>query len=94
MRKIALGMSLLAFLSVGCAPMMPAPADKIQTLPVVKMGEVPPSDTEYVLYIPSNAPIPIKISTHGTLLKNEQSVIGNTSFARDIYIYKYFESKK
>ncbi|WP_323142545.1 hypothetical protein [Massilia phyllosphaerae] len=82
-------MALMAFLSVGCAPMMPAPADKIQTLPVVKMGEAPPSDTEYVLYIPANSPIPIKIATQGTLLKNEQSALGSTSFTRDLYIYKY-----
>ncbi|TQK05546.1 hypothetical protein [Herbaspirillum sp. SJZ107] len=92
MRKTALGMALMAFLSVGCAPMMPAPADRIQTLPVVKMGEAFPSGTEYVLYIPANSPIPIKIATQGTLLKNEQSVVGSTSFTRDLYIYKYWSS--
>jgi hypothetical protein len=40
MRKICLGMAAIAFLTVGCAPLMPAPAEKIQTLPVVKMGDV------------------------------------------------------
>lgn len=85
-------MALIALLSVGCAPMTPVPADKIQTLPVVKMGEAPPSGTEYVLYIPANSPIPIKIATQGTLLKNEQSVVGTTSFTRDLYIYKYWSS--
>jgi hypothetical protein len=56
------------------------------------MGEAPPSDTEYVLYVPANSPIPLKINTRGTLFKNEQSVIGNATFARDLYIYKYWSS--
>jgi hypothetical protein len=85
-------MAVVAFLTVGCVPMMPAPAEKIQTLPVVKMGDVPPSGTEYVLYIPANSAIPLKINTRGTLLKNEQSVIGTTTFAKDLYIYKYWSS--
>ena len=92
MRKICLGLAVIAFLTAGCAPMMPAPAEKIQTRPVVKMGDVPPSGTEYVLYIPANSPIPLKVSTHGSLFKNEQSVIGTTTFAKDLYIYKYWSS--
>ena len=92
MRGIVLSMAAIAFVAVGCAPMMPAPVDKIQTLPVVNIGDVPPSGTEYVLHIPANSPIPLKINTRGTLLQNEQSVIGSTTFNKDLYIYKYWSS--
>lgn len=75
-----------------CAPMMPAPVSQIESLQVVKMGDVPPSGSEYVLHIPANSPIPVNVHARGTLLKQGQSAVGSLSFTKDVYVYKYWAS--
>lgn len=92
MKNTMIGLAAVAFLNAGCASMMPAPADKIATLPVVKMGATPPAAGEFVLHIPANSPVPLKVATSGSLVKADQSVIGNVMFTRDIYLYKYWSS--
>jgi len=76
----------------GCASMASAPTGQIAALPVVKVGDARPAGTEYVLHIPANSPIPVKLQARGSLLKAEQSVAGTISFARDVYLYKYWAS--
>jgi hypothetical protein len=90
MKNIFFGVFLVSL--VGCAPMMPAPTDKIETLPLVKMGAVPPSNGEYVLYIPAHSLVPVKLAVKGTLLEQDMPTTGNISFVRDVYLYKYWAS--
>lgn len=76
----------------GCASMMPAPVDKIEVLPTVRLGAVTPSSGDYVLYIPAHSPVPITLSVKGTLLEQDQSATGKISFSKDVYLYKYWAS--
>jgi uncharacterized protein YceK len=76
----------------GCASMMPAPVAQIDALPIVKMGDTPPAGAEYVLHIPANAPIHLNLHARGSLLKEQESVLGNISFNQDVYVYKYWAS--
>jgi hypothetical protein len=92
MKKRIILLGLVTFLNAGCASMMPAPADRISALPVVEMGTTPPREGEFVLHVPANSPVPLRVTMRGSLLKGDQSVTGNMTFARDIYIYKYWSS--
>ncbi|MFK3739997.1 hypothetical protein [Massilia sp. TN1-12] len=92
MKKMMIWLGVLASLNAGCASMMPAPADRISALPVVEVGTTPPRDGEFVLHVPANSPVPLRVVVRGSLLTGDQSVTGNMTFARDIYIYKYWSS--
>jgi hypothetical protein len=83
---------MCALLLAGCASMMPAPIEQIASLPVVTLGALPPSGSEYVLFIPAHSSVPVKLNINGTLLERSQTVAGNISFARDLYVYKYWAS--
>jgi hypothetical protein len=90
MKNVFFGIFLVSL--VGCASVMPAPTDKIEALPLVKLGAVPPSSGEYVLYIPAHSPVPIKLTVKGTLLEQDTLATANMSFVRDVYLYKYWSS--
>ncbi|MBB6133233.1 hypothetical protein HD842_001344 [Massilia aurea] len=98
MKKCIVGLALIVLFTAGCATTVPAPAampaptDMISALPVVKMGTPPLGEGEFVLHIPANSPVPLKVTTRGSLLKGSQSVTGSLTFGRDIYIYKYWSS--
>lgn len=76
----------------GCAAMQPATTEMISRLPVVKVGEAPPSDGEYVIYYPAGYKIPVTLTTHGSLFDGEQQVQTDTTLARDLYLFKYWAS--
>lgn len=76
----------------GCASMMPAPADKIDSLPTVSLGAKPPTDADYVLFIPAHSPVPVILDVKGTLLEQNSSSTANVSFTQDLYLYKYWAS--
>ncbi|GGY00464.1 hypothetical protein GCM10007386_34200 [Pseudoduganella dura] len=72
--------------------MLPAPVAQIDALPLVKMGDTPPASAEYVLYIPAHSPIRVNLNAHGSLLKEQQAVLGNIMFNQEVYVYKYWAS--
>jgi hypothetical protein len=82
---------LMAVLT-GCASMMPAPVDKIDALPTVRLGGAASAYADYVLYIPAHSPIPVLLNVKGTLIEKESPATANVSFSQDLYLYKYWAS--
>ncbi len=80
------------FTLAACAPMTPAPISKIEKLPIVKVGEAAPSNSEYVVYFPVNSPVPVSVRTHGSLFNEDQTVKGSVRLTRDLYLYKHWAS--
>jgi hypothetical protein len=76
----------------GCASLTKPSDDKLASLPVVELGNTPPS-SEFVLKIPAGKPISTKVTLDGTALVNpvEQTLI--SSVPRDIYVYKNWVSE-
>jgi len=76
----------------GCAAMQPATTEMISRLPVVKVGEAPPSEGEYVVYYPAGYQIPVTLTTRGSLFDGERQIHAQTTLARDLYLFKYWAS--
>lgn len=85
---IALVLSTL----VGCAALRPIPVELIAKLPVVRVGDRPPQNTEYVVHYPAGFAFPIKLKTSGSLFTTGKEVESKASLARDLYLYKYWAS--
>lgn len=85
---IALSLSTI----LGCAALRPAPVEYIAKLPVVRVGDPPPKNTEYVLFYPVGLTFPVKLKTSGTLFASEKQVESQAILAKDLYLYKYWAS--
>ena len=77
---------------VGCTAVKPAPTEKLARLPVVRVGDPIPSDTEYVVFYPAGHAFPIKLKTSGTLFSQENEIMSRATLSKDLYLYKYWAS--
>lgn len=85
---IALVLSTL----VGCAALRPAPAESIAKLPIVRVGDPSPKNTEYVVFYPAGFAFPVKLKTSGSLFASGREVESQVTLAKDLYLYKYWAS--
>ena len=77
---------------VGCAALRPAPVESIAKLPVVRVGDPSPQNTEYVVFYPSGFAFPVKLKTSGSLFASGKEVESQVTLAKDLYLYKYWAS--
>ena len=85
---IALVLSTL----VGCAALRPAPVELIAKLPVVRVGDPSPQNTECVVFYPAGFAFPVKLKTSGSLFSSGKQVESQVTLAKDLYLYKYWAS--
>jgi hypothetical protein len=83
---------LVLFSLVGCASMRPAPTDAIEKLPVIRVGEQTPLNSEYVVFYPAGFEFPVKLKTSGSLFASERQIESHATLAKDLYLYKYWAS--
>ena len=72
--------------------MQPAPTETIAKLPVVRVGNPPPQNTEYVVFYPAGYTFPAKLKTAGSLFASEKLVETQVALTKDVYLYKYWAS--
>ena len=83
---------LILFSLVGCASMQPAPTDAIEKLPVVRVGEQMPLNSEYVVFYPAGFEFPVKLKASGSMFASEKQIEAQATLAKDLYLYKYWAS--
>jgi hypothetical protein len=71
---------------------MPAPVDAISKLPVVRVGDKPPQEAEYVVFFPAGTAFPVKIKASGSMFASEGQFESRVALAKDLYLYKYWAS--
>ena len=77
---------------VGCAGLRPAPVESIAKLPIVRVGDHPPQNTEYVVFYPAGFSFPVKLKTSGSLFSSGNEIESQVALAKDLYLYKYWAS--
>ena len=77
---------------LGCAALRPVPVESIAKLPVVRVGDPPPQNTEYVVFYPAGFAFPVKLKTSGSLFSAEKQVESQATLAKNLYLYKYWAS--
>ena len=90
MKNILVTLVLLAF--AGCAAFQPASVETISKLPVVRVGENPPANSEYVVFFPAGYAFPVKLKVSGSLFPNEKEIESRVVLSKDLYLYKYWAS--
>lgn len=76
----------------GCAALQPVPTETLSKLPVVQVGNVPPTDSEYIVYYPAGQDLPIQLKANGSLFTKEKSIESHVTLTKDLYLYKYWAS--
>ena len=77
---------------LGCAALRPVPMESISKLPVVRVGDAAPRNTEYVVFYPSGFAFPVKLKASGSLFASEKQIESQVTLAKDLYLYKYWAS--
>lgn len=90
MKNIVFLLFLATF--VGCASLSTPTSSLIDSIPVVKVGELSDAPKDHIVFIPANTDFPIEFSVKGTLFNNEHTSTILASFTQDIYLYKYWAS--
>lgn len=90
--KFSILITLVLSTLVGCAALRPAPVDSIAKLPVVRVGDHPSQNMEYVVFYPAGFAFPVKLKTSGSLFTAGKEVESKISLAKDLYLYKYWAS--
>lgn len=67
-------------------------ASLIDTVPVVKIGEVGGTPEDHIVFIPANTEFPVHFSLKGTIFNNDVSSTIMSSLRQDLYLYKYWAS--
>ncbi|MDO8988030.1 MAG: hypothetical protein Q7U91_00185 [Sideroxyarcus sp.] len=80
------------FVLAGCASMQPAPTDAIAKLPIIRVGNPPPQNMEYIVFYPAGYTFPAKLKTAGSLFASEKLVETQVALTKDLYLYKYWAS--
>jgi hypothetical protein len=88
--KFILAVLLLAL--SGCAAFMPVPVETISKFPVVRVGDTPPANSEYVVFYPVGYSFPVKVKTSGSLFSTEKQIESQVTFSKNLYLYKYWAS--
>lgn len=86
--------SVIAAVSVlaGCTSLQPAPTEAISKLPVVRVGDQPPVNSDYVVLYPAGYAFPIKLRASGSLFSAEKQIESQATLSKDLYLYKYWAS--
>lgn len=82
----------VALLVSGCASLQPAPTEAISRLPVVRVGNQPPQNAEYVVLYPAGFAFSVKLKASGSLFATEKQIESQATLAKDLYLYKYWAS--
>lgn len=90
MKPLIFATTALILLS-GCAAMPPS-AESLAQTPVVRFGETPPVNKDYVLHFTAGQPIPVKLSVVGNAFQQPGSETVRVSLVRDIYVHKNWMS--
>lgn len=90
--KSSISIALILSTLVGCAALRPAPVESIVKLPVVRVGDPAPQNTEYVVFYPAGFTFPVKLKTSGSLFASGREVVSQVALAKDLYLYKYWAS--
>lgn len=77
---------------VGCAAFQPAPVETISKLPVVRVGDSPPANSEYVVFFPAGYAFPVKLKVSGSLFPSEKEIESQIVLSKNLYLYKYWAS--
>lgn len=76
----------------GCATFQQVPVETISKLPIVRVGETAPANSEYVLFYPAGYSFPVKLKTSGSLFAVEKQAQSQVAFSKNLYLYKYWAS--
>lgn len=90
--KFSFLIALILGTLVGCAALRPAPVELIAKLPILRVGDPSPPNTEYVLFYPAGFAFPVKLKTSGSLFVSGKEVESQVTLAKDLYLYKYWAS--
>lgn len=90
--KFGLLSALVLSTVVGCAALRPVPVESIVRLPVVRVGDPPPQNTEHVVFYPAGFAFPVKLKTSRSLFASEKQIESKIALAKDLYLYKYWAS--
>lgn len=91
MKNIVVIAATIAVLA-GCASLRPAPIEAIANLPIVRVGDKPPANAEYVLFYPAGHPFPVRLKAGGSLFSKENEIESQVSLSKNLYLYKYWAS--
>lgn len=80
------------FSLAGCTSMQPAPIDAIEKLPVIRVGEQTPPNSEYVVFYPAGFEFPVKLKASGSLFAAERKIESQATLSRNLYLYKHWAS--
>ena len=90
MKKLLTVLFMVAI--AGCASMNTPSSNLIDTVPVVRVGEIGNVPDEHIVFIPANAEFPIEFSVKGSVFNHNVSSKLMASFKHDMYLYKYWAS--
>ncbi|WP_455208381.1 hypothetical protein [Kaarinaea lacus] len=90
--KIAFTLTLVLTALAGCTALRPVPTESIAKLPVVRVGDPPPQNAEYIVYYPAGFEFPVRLKTTGSLFASEKQVESQMVLAKELYLYKYWAS--
>ncbi len=77
---------------LGCAALRPAPVELIVALPVVRVGDPSPPNTEFVTFYPAGFTFQVKLKTSGSLFTPGKQIESQAALVKDLYLYKYWAS--
>ena len=72
--------------------MQPAPTETISKLPVVRVGETPPTNSEFVVFYPAGYNFPVKLNASGSLFTSTKQIETQSTLSKNLYLYKYWAS--
>ena len=64
----------------------------LETLPVIKFGQIKPAQGDYIVYLPASEPITATARVQGNLYKKTDSKELQVKLKRDLYLYKNWVS--
>lgn len=92
MLRLRLIPASLLMLLAGCATVITPPEDLPGDRPVIEMGSQAPDHKEYVLHIPAQTEIPVRLLVKGSVFTGQGHAQTSVRLKREIYLYKYWAS--
>ena len=85
-------LAIILLVLAGCAALQTVPIETISKLPVVRVGDTPPANSEYVEYFPADYSFPVILKTTGSLFSAQKQIESQVTLSKDLYLYKYWAS--
>lgn len=89
--RLLLG-ALSATCLAACAVFGRPGADLIDRLPVVTVGELPPTPEDFIVYFPAGQEFRVQLGMDGTLFQTPAHATVRARLKKDLYLYKYWAS--